>query len=75
MNNLLWSQIAEDYEKAKNYLYCPKGVEEWHREEEKRSLSFIKSVFNGNKRLIKGNKIRLHFNVFIFKTLDKNKLR
>ena len=24
---------------------------------------------------IKGNKVRLHFNVFIFQTLDKNKLR
>ena len=43
MNNLLWAQIAEDYEKAKNYLYCPKGVEEWHLEEEKGRYHLLKA--------------------------------
>ena len=30
----VWSEIRSDYEKARYALWCPKGVESWHREED-----------------------------------------
>ena len=34
MEKELWSKIAEDYEMAKKYLWCPKDAVNWHRDEE-----------------------------------------
>lgn len=49
MNIETWKQISKDYELAKKYLYCPKGVDTWHREEAKGTYFLLKAYLTAKE--------------------------
>ncbi len=50
MDTKLWKQIAEDYDKAKHYLYCLKKVDNWHREEDKGIYYLLKAYLHAKEQ-------------------------
>ena len=43
MNKKVWAEIEKDYNTARDYLWCPKGVNRWHREEDKGEYYLLKA--------------------------------
>ena len=55
MDILIWKEIEQDFETAKKNLWCPKGVETWHREEEIGNYYLLKAYLNAKKEEVKDN--------------------